>query len=72
MPHKLSPVIQGVTSDIVMPASSQIVGHRSIVETGISIVSARILGAEIINGTRADPSKNDILNHSPRSPNISP
>ena len=72
MPHKLSPVIQGVTSDIVMPANSQIVGQRSIVDTGISIVSASILEVEIINGTRADPSKNDILNQSPRSPNISP
>ena len=72
MPHKLSPVIQGVTSDIVTPANSQMVGQRSIVETGLFMTWLLIEEAEIINGTRADPSKKDILNHSPRSPNISP
>ena len=48
------------------------VGARSRCDTGASIVPVRMPGPEAISGTRAEPSKNDILYQRPRSPSISP
>ena len=61
-----------MTSDMSAPARSQSVGQTSMVLTGSVTRPGAMPGAEIISGTRAEPSKNDILNHSPRSPSMSP
>ena len=67
-----SPSVQGITASIDMPARSQSVGVRSMVETGVVTRPGVRPGAEIIKGTRAAPSKKFILNHSPLRPSISP
>ena len=67
-----SPSVQGAISSIGRPARSQIVGSTSMVLTGWSTRLGAMSGAAIISGTRAEPSKKFILNHSPRSPSISP
>ena len=67
-----SPSVQGITSAIDIPARSQRVGVRSMVDTGVEMFCASSPGAQIIKGTRAEPSKKFILNHSPLRPSISP
>ena len=69
---RFTPSVQGITSDRSTPASAASVGVTSMVETGTSTRPGASPGAAIISGTRADPSKKFILNHSPRSPSISP
>ena len=53
-------------------ASSASVGARSSCETGPATRPAARPGPRTISGTRAEPSRNDILYQSPRSPSSSP
>ena len=69
---KVSPVVHGSIPPKPTPARSHSVAHRSIVETGASTRPGSMPGAAIIKGTRAEPSRKDILYHSPRSPSMSP
>ncbi len=69
---RLWPSVQGITSSMEIPARSHSVGVTSRVETGSLTSPGAMPGAETISGTREEPSKKFILNHSPRSPSMSP